>query len=121
MYTWTGNLKGPAKTIYAGGVWHFEMNFPQDYPVSPPTIKLFTDLPHPNVFGRTVCLDMLQPGKHAEWYQGWTSAYTVESILVQLQSFLFYGTYANILLDEVYDDNASQISGNAGQINSNEL
>jgi ubiquitin-protein ligase len=23
------------------------------------------------------------------WYEGWTSAYTVEAILIQLQSFLF--------------------------------
>ena len=31
---------------------------------------------------------MLQPGGNA-WYEGWTSAYTVETILIQLQSFLF--------------------------------
>lgn len=49
-----------------------------------------TDIPHPNVFGRTLCLDMLQPKKKdSGWYDGWSSAYTVESILIQLQSFLF--------------------------------
>jgi hypothetical protein len=31
---------------------------------------------------------MLQESGDA-WYQGWTSAYTVESVLIQLQSFLF--------------------------------
>jgi len=25
----------------------------------------------------------------SRWYQGWNSAYTVEAILIQLQSFLF--------------------------------
>jgi len=28
MYTWHANLKGPPKTIYAGGVWHLELLFP---------------------------------------------------------------------------------------------
>lgn len=55
--------------------------------MSPPSITLFTDVTHPNVFGKTLCLDMLEgSGKR---YEGWTSAYTVESILIQLQSFLF--------------------------------
>ena len=65
-----------------------EITFPDNYPVSPPSIRLFTKVPHPNVFGTTLCLDMLQPGGNA-WYEGWTSAYTAESILIQLQSFLF--------------------------------
>jgi ubiquitin-protein ligase len=59
IYTWHGNLKGPDSSAFKGGVFHFEMNFPTDYPVSPPTITLFTDIPHPNVFGKTLCLDML--------------------------------------------------------------
>lgn len=42
MYKWHGNLKGPANTIYKGGVWHFEMTFPENYPTSPPTIRLLT-------------------------------------------------------------------------------
>jgi hypothetical protein len=32
---------------------------------------------------------MLEANKTGVWYQGWTSAYTVQSILIQLQSFLF--------------------------------
>jgi hypothetical protein len=32
---------------------------------------------------------MLEPNKSGKWYEGWNSAYTVESILIQLQSFLF--------------------------------
>mmetsp|Transcript_5878 Transcript_5878/g.7104 ORF Transcript_5878/g.7104 Transcript_5878/m.7104 type:complete len:228 (-) Transcript_5878:3533-4216(-) len=51
---------------------------------------MYTPIPHPNVFGSSVCLDMLQPkNKDSGWYDGWSSAYTVESILIQLQSFLF--------------------------------
>jgi len=46
-------------------------------------------LDHPNVFGSKLCLDMLEKTKGGAWYEGWNSAYTVESILIQLQSFLF--------------------------------
>jgi len=88
LYTWHGNLRGPAGTAWAGGVFHFEMKIPSDYPCSPPDIQLCTPIPHPNVFGRRLCLDMLEVGSKAI-YEGWVSAYTIEAVLIQLQSFLF--------------------------------
>lgn len=97
LFCWHGNLRGPEGTSFKGGVFHIEINFPQDYPVSPPTVKLFTPIPHPNVFdGNTICLDILDP-KKKEIYQGWTSAYTVEAILIQLQSFLFEPLPSDVL------------------------
>jgi ubiquitin-protein ligase len=76
IFKWHANIRGPADTIYAGGVFHMQIDFPENYPVSPPSITLFTKVPHPNVFGSTLCLDMLQEGAK-KWYEGWTSAYTV--------------------------------------------
>jgi ubiquitin-protein ligase len=62
LYTWHGNIRGPDGTPFEGGVFHIEIVFPQDYPCSPPTIKLFTPVPHPNVLGETsICLDILDP------------------------------------------------------------
>jgi ubiquitin-protein ligase len=49
LFTWHGNLRGPEGTPFEGGVFHFEMTFPLNYPVSPPTLKLFTQIPHPFV------------------------------------------------------------------------
>jgi len=89
MYLWHANIRGPEGTPYKGGVFHLTINFPQDYPCSPPTITLCTPITHPNVFGTNLCLDLLQKSSKGEWYQGWNSAYTVESVLIQLQSFLF--------------------------------
>jgi len=52
--------------------------FPLEYPVKAPSITLLTDIPHPNVFGKKLCLDMLEN----EGYGKWMPAYTVEAILI---------------------------------------
>jgi ubiquitin-protein ligase len=88
LFTWRANIRGPEGTLYEGGVFHLELKFPQSYPHHPPTITLFTPIPHPNVFGNYICLDMIQAGRREEG-GGWSSAYSVQSILTQLQSFLF--------------------------------
>lgn len=77
LYLWHGNLSG-----LSGCILHIEMIFPNDYPMSPPKIRLLTSFKHPNVFGDYICLDMLKT-------DGWSSAYSVSSILRQLQTFLF--------------------------------
>ena len=89
---WHGNLRGPEGTPYAGGVFHLSLEFPDTYPHAPPKVTLLTPLPeHPNVFGggTELCLDMLQVSKGGGLYEGWTSGYSVLSVLLQLQSFLF--------------------------------
>ncbi len=91
LFTWHGNIRGPADTLYDGGIFHIELKFPLSYPNHPPTVTLFTHIPHPNVFDNYICLDMIQTygDVRKEEGAGWTSAYTVQSVLTQLQSFLF--------------------------------
>lgn len=89
LFDWSANIRGPAGTPYEGGVFHIHMTIPPNYPHSPPTLSLKTPITHPNVFGSKVCLDILEGAKGPG--QGWTTAYTLQSILIQLQSFLFEG------------------------------
>ena len=92
ILTWHANLRGPEGTPYRGGVFHLSLSFPDNYPHAPPTVTLLTPLPeHPNVFdgGSRLCLDMLENSAGKGLYEGWTSGYSVLSILLQLQSFLF--------------------------------
>ena len=92
ILTWHANLRGPEGTPYHGAVFHLSMAFPDNYPHSPPSVTLLTPLPeHPNVFdgGSRLCLDMLENSSSKGLYEGWTSGYSVLSILLQLQSFLF--------------------------------
>ena len=88
IFTWHINLR-PDDGPLSGAVFHLIATFPDDYPCSPPTIELMNELVHPNVFGSHICLDMLKREHATTPYAGWTSAYSVASILLQLQSFLF--------------------------------
>eukprot|EP01083_Nonionella_stella_P039796 108250_1 len=88
IFEWHANLTAPDGP-YAGLVLHLIINFTDDYPCNPPTVALQTTLTHPNVFGSFICLDMLKSYTRNEPYRGWSTAYSVCSILLQLQSFLF--------------------------------
>jgi len=94
---WHVNLR-PTDGAFAQSVFHFRLTFPADYPCSPPSVEMLsTGMPgHPNVFGEAghvyICLSMLKPHTKSVKYDGWTSAYSCMSLLLQLQSFLFATT-----------------------------
>ena len=77
-------------------VIHFTMIFPQNYPFSPPKINLYGFINHPNIFYDDhnqfpyICLDILQErNEYTPDFSGWSSAYTLSSIIMQFYSFLF--------------------------------
>lgn len=88
LLVWHVNLL-PSDGPYKGLLIHLILTFPSDYPTRGPTAALCTPFAHPNVFGSYICLDLLKDPEYAGPYQGWSSAYTVRSILMQLSSFLF--------------------------------
>ena len=71
---------------------HLILRFPVDYPTAPPSVEVCTPYPHASIIfydGRfSLCLDMLDTvnAKSAKPYAGWSSAYSVLSILLQLRS-----------------------------------
>lgn len=99
MFEWHANLVGSSDTLFCGMVFHLVMKFPENYPFSPPKVRLMNNITHPNVFGEYICLDMLEDGmwRHDVYknapYTGWTTAYSVQSILVQLQAFFSMEAY----------------------------
>jgi ubiquitin-protein ligase len=90
IYLWHANVTAPDGPLQ-GLCVHMEFQFPTTYPRDPPRVKVLTPISHPNVFGSYICLTMLR--KRSKYNKndkdGWTGAYTVASILLQLQSFLF--------------------------------
>src|SRR3990167_8556687 len=97
LFTWHANLMGPKETLYEGSIYHLEIKIPETYPIVAPTVNFLTPIHHPNAFvnpdGRTyrLCLDMTET-KSGVGEGGWNSAYSIQSILIQLQSFLIEGS-----------------------------
>jgi len=89
IYLWHANVTAPDGPL-KGLCVHLELQFPSSYPRNPPRIKCLTPIRHPNIFGSYICCTMLAKRKYNDDpNEGWTGAYSVASILLQLQSFLF--------------------------------
>ena len=66
-YRWSICFSGPEDTPYEGGYYMAALNFPQNYPNSPPEMQFRTEMWHPNIYadGR-VCISILHaPGEDA--------------------------------------------------------
>jgi ubiquitin-protein ligase len=93
LFEWHANLR-PNSGPLSGLIFHVRITFPDDYPTSPPALHFpMNEIPsfrHPNLYGFGLCLDILSTfiGQHDK-RAGWSPAYTVRSLLMQLQSFLF--------------------------------
>ena len=95
LYEWHANLMGPTESSYEDICFHFIIEIPKDYPKRAPKVEIQSYFEHPNIFGKWICLDMLE----GQWCRdnssqtkkdvgyGWTPAYSIQAILVQLQAF----------------------------------
>jgi ubiquitin-conjugating enzyme E2 C len=81
LLRWTATLTGPPDTPYKGLTFKLTLEFPADYPYSPPHILFRTPIYHPNVdFSGRICLDILK--------DKWSAVMNVQGVLVSLQSLL---------------------------------
>lgn len=87
LFEWHCNILAPVDSPYSGICMHLVMNFSEQYPVHPPIVHLCTSISHSHVFDSHICLDLLETHASEEPYSGWSTSYTVLSILLQLQSF----------------------------------
>lgn len=100
LYIWHGNLV-PRYGRYVGFMIHYEVSFSEKYPQTPPDIFIRTRIPHSNVFegwnenpeNYSICLDLIKfinkKKNDKEYWGGWSPAYSLATILMQLESFLF--------------------------------
>ena len=81
IYEWYGIILGPINSIYEGGIFHLNIDFPTDYPFKPPKIYFITKIYHPNISDNgSICLDILK--------NQWSPALTITKVLLSLSSIM---------------------------------
>jgi ubiquitin-protein ligase len=80
MNKFTILLKGSNGTPYEGGKFRLEFSFPNNYPFKAPTVKILTQIYHPNIKGIDICLDILK--------ENWKPSYTLNKILETISYLL---------------------------------
>jgi ubiquitin-protein ligase len=73
-------LKGPTDSPYENGKFRLSIKIPQDYPDDPPSIKILTNIYHPNISGNNICLDILD--------NNWKPTYNLSKVLESLYYLL---------------------------------
>ena len=81
MFHWTGTINGSENTPYAGGFFNLDINFPNDYPFKPPTVKFTTKIYHCNINSNgDIDLDILK--------DRWSPALTISEVLLSISDLL---------------------------------
>ncbi|KAG5387164.1 hypothetical protein IGI04_038634 [Brassica rapa subsp. trilocularis] len=78
---WNAVIFGPDDTPWDGGTFKLSLQFSEDYPNKPPTVRFVSRMFHPNIYADgSICLDILQ--------NQWSPIYDVAAILTSVQSLL---------------------------------
>jgi len=94
FFHWRIYIEGPKDTLFEGGIFELVMEFPNNFPMMPPSLQFVSEFWHPNVYtdGR-VCISILHPpGEDAMSNElpgeRWMPSQTVASILLSVISML---------------------------------
>ncbi|XP_020317382.1 ubiquitin-conjugating enzyme E2 A-like isoform X1 [Oncorhynchus kisutch] len=81
IMVWNAVIFGPEGTPFEDGTFKLTVEFTEEYPNKPPTVRFVSKMFHPNVYADgSICLDILQ--------NRWSPTYDVSSILTSIQSLL---------------------------------
>jgi ubiquitin-protein ligase len=92
LRSWRVTIIGPAESPYEGGLFPTRFDFPDNFPLMPPTVKFLCPMWHPNIRASdgSVCLSILhRPGidplnPEEEPGERWLPVHTLESIVVSV-------------------------------------
>ena len=81
IFHWEGTIMGPTETVYEGGIFNLDIQFPKNYPFKPPKVRFKTKIYHPNInSGGFICLDIFK--------DNWSPALTISKVLLSICSLL---------------------------------
>ncbi|CAD6196725.1 unnamed protein product [Caenorhabditis auriculariae] len=112
ILTWEAIIFGPQETPFEDGTFKLSLEFTEEYPNKPPTVKFISRMFHPNVYADgSICLDILQ--------NRWSPTYDVAAILTSIQSLLDEpnpNSPANSLAAQLYQENRREYEKRVYQI-----
>jgi len=95
MFSWEVMLMGPADTMYEGGFFRAQLDFPPEFPNMPPKMKFKCDMWAPNVYeDGNVCISILHPpgedalNEQETAEERWRPVLGVEQIIISVLSML---------------------------------
>ncbi|PRP78266.1 hypothetical protein PROFUN_13876 [Planoprotostelium fungivorum] len=99
LFHWHVNLIPSPGSPYAGGLYHIELEFPKEFPREPPSARVISgetssgervegNSDYQEFFERKDRKAGRGKMRESDTSVGWSSAYSVQTILVQLQHFL---------------------------------
>ena len=78
---WEAAVRGPAGSVYEGGVFKLKITFPGHYPYKPPHVRFVTQIYHCNISSSgSICLDLLK--------KEWSPVITIQKLLISIISLL---------------------------------
>lgn len=80
MTNFTILLRGPEDTPYSGGKFKLRVEIKGDYPWKPPVVTFETEIYHPNVRGKSICLDTLS--------SSWSPIITLSHLVLAISALL---------------------------------
>ena len=92
IFHWRVAIIGPEGTLYRDGIFPAQIDFPDDFPQSPPKMRFLCPMWHPNISeDGTVCISILhQPGNdpwdNEKASERWLPIHNIESIIVSVIS-----------------------------------
>jgi len=99
IYKWYFILIGPKDTPWEDEIYNGIMEFPKNYPFSPPIINFSSQLYHPNIYkDGKVCISILHEGIDEYGYEDtserWSPVQTIQTIFLSIIS-LFHEPNCN--------------------------